>query len=585
MNSLYNNEVKVRKRVVAVYARVSTEHEAQLSALDNQVQYYDNILAAHPEWTLYKYYIDEGITGTSTRKRKNFLQMMKDADAGRFDLIITREVSRFARNTVDTLQETRKLKAKKIEVWFTEDNIWTMDDEDGELRLTIMATLAQNESKKTSLRVKAGQMISFQNATPYGNGNILGYDKLPNHGGFVINPEQAETVRMIYKWYLEGHGLNRISYMLEQEGRLTATGLTRWQSANVGRILHNAFYCGTIVYRKQYVPDFLEQKKINNFGDVEKIVVEGTHEPIISKEDFAKVQEILNSKSAHELNAGKRPRNPSKNVWCKKLKCPCGGTFNRKSWHKVKGEKTFAYQCYRQIRTGTIAIRQKKGLSIEGICDTPMVPEWKLNSMLMVIFQKFWDNKQDVIKICNEMLEDDFVPPEDIERTKQIQKYEKELSKLNKQRDNLLDLCIKEVITQKEYITKKDELDKKIQHCDEEIARLSESNISSEEERENVLKVIKYGIENDFQFTTFEIPEEVIDAFVDCVIVYPDYFEWHLNIHKLQQETKIEGDLRKAKVFASQAHTSSDDSTGCYSCRKVRLLLRPDTGNCVLKEI
>jgi hypothetical protein len=437
-----------------------------------------------------------------------------------------------------------------------------MDDEDGELRLTIMATLAQNESKKTSLRVKAGQMISFQNAIPYGNGNILGYDKLPNHGGYVINPEQAETVKMIYKWYLEGNGLNRIAYMLEQAGRLTSTGLTRWQSANVGRILHNAFYCGTIVYRKQYVPDFLEQKKINNFGDVENIIVEGKHEPIISKEDYAKVQEIINSKSAHAINVGKRPKNPTKNVWCKKLRCPCGGSFNRKSWHKVNGEKTFAYQCYRQIRTGTIAIRQKKGLSIDGICDTPMVPEWKLNTMLMVIFQKFWENKQEVIDICNEMLEEGFVPPEDIERTKQIEKNEKEAAKLDKQRENLLDLCIKEIITQNQYIEKKQELDNKILHCEEEIERLSDANISSEEQRENVLKVIKYGIEKDFNFTTFEIPEEVIDAFVDCVIVYPDYFEWHLNLHKLRQETKIEGDLRKSKVYASQAHTSSDSGTG-----------------------
>ena len=163
-----------RKRIVAIYARVSTEHEAQISALGNQVQYYDNLLAQHPEWELYDRYIDEGITGTSVKKRKNFMRMMKDASDGKFDLVITREVSRFARNTVDTLQQTRLLKKEGVEVYFTEDNIWTMNDEDGELRLTIMATLAQNESKKTSLRVKAGQMISFQNAVPYGNGNILG---------------------------------------------------------------------------------------------------------------------------------------------------------------------------------------------------------------------------------------------------------------------------------------------------------------------------------------------------------------------------------------------------------------------------
>ena len=133
----------MRNRNVAIYARVSSAHEAQLSALDNQVQYYDEILAKHPEWTLYDKYIDEGITGTSTKKRKNFLRMMKDAEQGCFDLIITREVSRFARNTVDTLQETRNLKKIGIEVWFTEENIWTLNDDDGELRLTIMATLAQ----------------------------------------------------------------------------------------------------------------------------------------------------------------------------------------------------------------------------------------------------------------------------------------------------------------------------------------------------------------------------------------------------------------------------------------------------------
>ena len=136
------------------------------------------------------------------------MRMMKDASEGKFDLVITREVSRFARNTVDTLQQTRILKKQGVEVYFTEDNIWTMNDEDGELRLTIMATLAQNESKKTSLRVKAGQMISFQNAVPYGNGNILGYDRIDKE--FVINESQAATVRRIFDLYLDGNGVRKI---------------------------------------------------------------------------------------------------------------------------------------------------------------------------------------------------------------------------------------------------------------------------------------------------------------------------------------------------------------------------------------
>ena len=159
-------------RRVAIYARVSTEHEAQISALSNQIQYYDDILKQHPDWELYDKYIDEGITGTSIHKRPNFLRMLEDAEKHRFDLIVTREVSRFARNTVDTLQQTRELKKMGVEVYFTEDNIWTFKDDDGELKLTIMATLAQNESKKISQRVKAGQKITFHNGVFYGTGNI-----------------------------------------------------------------------------------------------------------------------------------------------------------------------------------------------------------------------------------------------------------------------------------------------------------------------------------------------------------------------------------------------------------------------------
>lgn len=199
-------------RRAAIYARVSTEHEAQISALENQVQYYDELLSRHPELTLVERYIDEGITGTSIHKREGFLRMMQDAKDGKFDLIITREVSRFARNTVDTLQQTRILKSYGVEVWFTEDNIWTLNDEDGELRLSIMATLAQNESKKISQRVKAGQMISFKNGVIYGTGNILGYDRVDkNH--FVVNKEQAETVKRIYELYLDGKRFTMMRYL------------------------------------------------------------------------------------------------------------------------------------------------------------------------------------------------------------------------------------------------------------------------------------------------------------------------------------------------------------------------------------
>ena len=238
------------RRTVAIYARVSTEHEAQLSAFDNQIQHYENLLALHPEWDLYKIYSDEGVTGTSIRKRKGFLQMLDDAAAGKFDLIVTREISRFARNTVDALEQLRKLKKQGVEVYFEQENIWSLK-EDCDLLLSIMASIAESESKKISERVKAGQKISFENGVLYGNGNILGYDRVGKE--LKINPEQAKTVRMIYDMYLDGKGMSTIKYELEAAERLTSKGLKNWDAGNISRILNNSFYCGIIKYNKEYV--------------------------------------------------------------------------------------------------------------------------------------------------------------------------------------------------------------------------------------------------------------------------------------------------------------------------------------------
>lgn len=164
-----------RDRRMVFYGRVSTQHKQQKDALSNQMQWYDDQLKYHANWQLVGRYIDEGITGTLAKKRPSFMRMLDDARNGKFDLIVTREVCRFARNTVDTLSITRELRGIGVEVYFVSDNIWTLDS-DGELRLSIMSSLAQEESRKISERVLAGQMISRQNGVLYGNGNILGYD-------------------------------------------------------------------------------------------------------------------------------------------------------------------------------------------------------------------------------------------------------------------------------------------------------------------------------------------------------------------------------------------------------------------------
>ena len=545
----------VKKRVVAIYARVSTEHEAQISALGNQIQYYDDLFEKHPEWELYDRYIDEGITGTSVKKRKNFMRMMQDASKNKFDLIVTREVSRFARNTVDTLQQTRILRREGVEVYFTEDNIWTMNDEDGELRLTIMATLAQNESKKTSVRVKAGQMISFKNGVLYGNGNILGYDRIGKE--YVVNELQARTVRRIFDLYLDGNGVRKIQFVLEKEGHLTATGLTKWQLGNISRILRNPFYCGTIVYRKQFVPDFLEQKKINNFGEVDKVIVEGRHTPIVTKEQFEKVQQILSSKSESVHNKGCRGKKISKDVWCRKMKCECGSSYNRVTWHKSYEGPQYAYQCYSQIRTGSFKTRERKGLSTEGICVTKMVPRWKLEVMADIIFQKFWNDREGVLAIANEMLDNCYENEHDDEVLDRKRDLEDKMELWNRKYNNLLDMRMAGEIEKDRYDEKREQILKEQQHLKKQLEIIGGETGLSDDIYMDKVEILKYGLEQNFNFSTRHIPEEVIDAFIKEIIVCQDGFIWKLNLTP-DDELKMQVDGRTDNYTVTQTELSSD---------------------------
>ena len=545
----------VKKRAVAIYARVSTEHEAQISALGNQIQYYDDLFEKHPEWELYDRYIDEGITGTSVKKRKNFMRMMQDASKNKFDLIVTKEVSRFARNTVDTLQQTRILRREGVEVYFTEDNIWTMNDEDGELRLTIMATLAQNESKKTSVRVKAGQMISFKNGVLYGNGNILGYDRIGKE--YVVNELQARTVRRIFDLYLDGNGVRKIQFVLEKEGHLTATGLTKWQPGNISRILRNSFYCGTIVYRKQFVPDFLEQKKINNFGEVDKVIVEGRHTPIVTKEQFEKVQQILSSKSESVHNKGCRGKKISKDVWCRKMKCECGSSYNRVTWHKSSEGPQYAYQCYSQIRTGSFKTRERKGLSTEGICVTKMVPRWKLEVMADIIFQKFWNDREGVLAIANEMLDNCYENEHDNEVLDRKRDLEDKMELWNRKYNNLLDMRMAGEIEKDRYDEKREQILKEQQHLKKQLEIIGGETGLSDDIYMDKVEILKYGLEQNFNFSTRHIPEEVIDAFIKEIIVCQDGFIWKLNLTP-DDELKIQVDGRTNNYTVTQTELSSD---------------------------
>ena len=571
------------KRTVVIYARVSTEHEAQVSALENQLDWYKPLLEFHPEWTLVERYIDEGITGTSAEKRPEFMRMMEDAKKHKFDMILTREVSRFARNTVDTLQYTRMLKEHGVEVYFINDGIKTFDG-DGELRLTIMATLAQDESRKTSIRVKSGQQTSMNNGVYYGNGNILGYDRyeeiLPDKSKLVefrINPEQAKTVRLIFEMYLDGCGLTKIKDELERRGYKTSQGKESWYPTVISHVLKNTFYCGILTYHKEYVKDYLKQKKVKNYGEIEFTQAEGTHTPIVTVEEFERVQRIMEEKRTEckNLNVGPRSKGkkPRTTVWGKLLICECGHTFNTRRWDRADRQPGNAYQCYSSVRTGSYESRKKKGLPLEGICQSPMIPEWRLQMMANLIFRQYLSEKDKVLALANSILEAHIG---DEEETRNIEAMlasrRSERERLSRKIDNYIEMRADGDLSREMFRSKCAELEPRMQQLQKEIEELSAENRPKEVvDYKEKLEVLQYALEQYTHRNEGEdVPESVIEAFVVKIVVSKDSFDWYLRFDGDPDKPlrcSLKGKRKtttKITVSGGNSPTMDNSPTGCH---------------------
>lgn len=280
------------KRRVAAYARVSTDRDEQFTSYEAQIDYYTNYIKSRPDWEFVSVYSDEGKTGCNTRKREGFKNMVDDALDGKIDLIVTKSVSRFARNTVDSLTTIRKLKDKGVEAYFEKENIWTFDTK-GELLITIMSSLAQEESRSISENTRWGMRKAFQNGkvfVPFRH--FLGYDRGAN-GELQVNLEQAEIVQMIYQMFLDGYSFYRIAAELTKRGISTPYGLQIWNGRTVKNILQNEKYRGDALLQKRYSRDFLDREMRKNEGAVPQYYIVGNHEAIIDTEMFQRVQEEL----------------------------------------------------------------------------------------------------------------------------------------------------------------------------------------------------------------------------------------------------------------------------------------------------
>lgn len=315
-------EEDIPKLRVAAYCRVSTEYEEQNSSYQTQVSHYTNYILNHDGWDPVNVYADDGISGTNTKKREQFNQMIEDCMAGKIDLIITKSISRFARNTLDCLHYIRQLKEKNIAVYFEKENIKTTDAK-GEVLLTIMASLAQQESQSLSQNVKLGLQYRYQQGKVMVNHNwFLGYTK-DEEGHLIVDPEQAKIVKRIYYEYLEGYSCKQIARRLTTDGIPNGAGNTKWGDSNIASILKNEKYIGDALLQKSYTIDFLTKKRIRNQGIMPQYYIKDDHEAIIPKDLFRRVQEERKRRRAGiKVPCGKTRH--YNNCTCFSLKVFCG---------------------------------------------------------------------------------------------------------------------------------------------------------------------------------------------------------------------------------------------------------------------
>lgn len=357
------NPEQKRKLRVAAYCRVSTDTEEQASSYEVQIEHYTGFIKNNAEWELAGIFADDGISGTNTKKREEFNRMIDECMAGKIDMIITKSISRFARNTLDCLKYIRQLKEKNIPVFFEKENINTMDSK-GEVLLTIMASLAQQESQSLSQNVKLGIQYRYQQGQLHVNhSRFLGYTK-DVQGQLIIAPKEAEIIKRIYREYLEGCSMVQISRGLEADGILTGAGNPSWHTSTINKILRNEKYIGDALLQKTYTVDFLTKKRVRNNGIMPQYYVENNHEPIIPREIFMQVQEeLIRRRCVHQSKNGTKRSYSNNHPFSQMVFCGnCGEVFRRVHWNN-RGKKSIVWRCVSRL--------ENTGL----FCDASTLPE------------------------------------------------------------------------------------------------------------------------------------------------------------------------------------------------------------------
>lgn len=475
--AVINGVQRETKKRVCAYCRVSTDTEEQLTSYEAQVTYYESYIKGKPEYEFAGIFADEGITGTNTKHRVEFNKMIEAALAGKFDMIITKSISRFARNTLDCLKYVRLLKEKGVAVYFEKENIDTMDSK-GEVLLTILSSLAQDESRNISENSRWGIVRRFQQGKVRVNHKrFLGYDKDEN-GELIINEKQAEIVRRIYKEYLEGKGIRAIARGLEEDNILTGAGGRKWHDSTIQKILRNEKYSGDALLQKTVTVDFLTHKRVKNKGEVQQYYVEDSHPPIISKEIFQMVQEEIDRRAnLVGYSEETKSRHTNKYAFSGKIVCGnCGSKFRRKRWGGIEKYKKYVWLCANHIDNGN------------EVCNMQAVDEEKLKAAFVKSINKVIENKEAFI---SNMMENINRVLESKEDSNELKAINERLEELKEQMRNLVRLNVRSGLDNQIYDEEYQRLEEEMQQLKEKKSKFDNTDLIREKGLQKVKEIKK----------------------------------------------------------------------------------------------
>ena len=504
--------VDVRKRVAA-YCRISTDHEDQANSFESQQRYFRQYIERNPDWELYEIFADEGISGTNTKKRSEFKRMIACAKEGDFDLIITKEISRFARNTLDSIYYTRDLKKHGVGVIFMNDNINTLDG-DAELRLAIMSSIAQEESRKTSERVKWGQKRQMEQGVVFGR-SMLGYDV--KDGKMTVNEDGAKIVRLIFhKFANENKGTHVIARELREAG-ITPMRVKEWSNTVILRVIRNEKYCGDLVQKKTFTPDFLSHEKKYNRGEEEFVIIKDHHEPIVSRELFEKANRILDEKS---LTQEGKAKHSNRYPFSGKIKCGCcGSSYVARYKNRKNGTRYKAWRCYKSATQGS-PHTDKAGNPLG--CSNPSIRNEDAVHIMYLVTRSLQLEEKKITANLLSVIQSVLSVNTDYSH---IEKLKEQIQTVEDKRTQLIDLCISGAITKQEFITKREACDKEISELQDTISGIDQQHLLADQQ-ESVMKEITAAIHEIVSGVEYEdaFYSQILDKMVvqskDTVDVY-----------------------------------------------------------------